>query len=59
MMSTQIYQDEVTGITYMDTVTASMGLISLGTSPMGVGHQIPVLEDVTNTDMAVVHPNPE
>ena len=32
LMSTRTCKDEVTGITYIDTVTASMGLVSLGTS---------------------------
>ena len=31
MMTTQIHQDEMTSVTNMDTVTASMGQISLGT----------------------------
>ena len=51
LMSTRICQDEVTSVMYMDTVTASMGLISLGTLLMAVDHQTPTIEDVTDTEM--------
>ena len=50
MMTTQIHQDEMTGVTYMDTVTVSMGLINLGTPLMVGDHPTPTIEDVTNTD---------
>ena len=50
MMTTQIHQDETTSVTYMDTVTATMGLISLGMPLVAVDHQACTTEDVTDTD---------
>ena len=48
LMATGISQDEATSIIYMDTVTASIGLIALGTSCMVVDPGMPILEDVTD-----------
>ena len=50
MMTTWIRQDEMTSVTYMDTVTASMGLIRLAMPLVAVGHLEPTIEDVTDTD---------
>ena len=50
MMTTQIHQDKMTSVTYMETMTASMGLLSLGMPLMAVDHQTPTTEDVTDTD---------
>ena len=49
-VTTWVCQDEMTGVTYMDTMTASMGLISLGTPLMADDHLMPTIEDVANTD---------
>ena len=51
MISMQMQQDAATGITYLDTVMASMSLASLGATPMMVDHPVPVLEE-----LHVVHP---
>ena len=48
LMLTRVNQDEVTSITYMDMVTASMGLVALGTSHMVADPRMPMLEDVTD-----------
>ena len=56
LMSTEICQDEMTGNIYMNTVTASMGLINLETPLVVVDHQMPTLEDVTNMDTADICP---
>ena len=59
LTSTRINQDEVTGITYMNSMTASMGLAALGTSYMAVDPRTPMLEDVTdvtNVQRAGDHP---
>ena len=48
MMTTWICQDKMTSVTYMDTVTASVGLISLGMPLMAVDYQTPIIEDVTD-----------
>ena len=53
MTSTEICQDKMTGNIYMNTVTASMGLINLETS---VDCLMPTLEDVTDTDTVDIHP---
>ena len=56
LTSTRKCQDEATGISYMDMVAASMGLVSLGTPLMAVDCQMPTLEVITNMDMADVCP---
>ena len=48
LMVTRISQDKVIGITYMDTVTASMGLVALETSHVATDHRPTMLEDVTD-----------
>ena len=56
LMSTRICQDEATGIMHMDTVTASMELVSFGTSLVAVNCQTPTLEVISNTNVADLHP---
>ena len=50
MMTTWVCQDEMTGVTYMETVTTSVGLINLRTPLMVGDHLTTTIEDVTNTD---------
>ena len=59
-MSTRINSDKATSITYMDMVTASMGLVTLETSHMTVDPGIPLLEDVTDvTNLQRVDDHPK
>ena len=60
LTSTRINQDEATGITYMDMVTASMGLVALETSCMMDDPNMPALEGVTrarvlSSQMSPIH----
>ena len=48
MCTTHIVQDETMGVTYMDTVTTSMGRVALGNSHMVAHPQGPTIEDITN-----------
>ena len=48
LFTTQIVQDEATGVTYVDTVTASVERVALGNPCMVANLQGPVLEDITN-----------
>ena len=48
LMSTRANENEAIGITNMDTVTTSMGLVALGTPCMAVDPGISMLEDVTD-----------
>ena len=50
MTSTQMQQDAVTGITYLNTVMASMSLVSLGSLPMVVDCLMPAIEDLIDPD---------
>ena len=50
MMSTCLQQDTMMGATYVDTMTASMSLISLGPTPMAGDHPMATLEDVTESE---------
>ena len=43
MISMQMWQDVVTGITYLDTVATSMSLVCFGATPMAVDHPMPTL----------------
>ena len=52
IMSTQMQQDAVTDITYLDIVMASMSLVSLGSTPIMVYCLMPTTEDL----MDVTHP---
>ena len=47
MLSMWLWQDTMMGTTYVDTMTASMSLVSLGPTPMAVGCPTATLEDVT------------
>ena len=46
--TTQIVQDEATGVTYVDTVTASVGRVALRNPCMAANLQGPMLEDITD-----------
>ena len=50
MTSMWIQQDAATDITYLDTVTASMGLVSLGSTSMVVDCLMPAIEDLLDLD---------
>ena len=50
MMSVWVWQDATTGTTYVETVMASMSLVSLGLTPMAVDHLMATLEDVTEQE---------
>ena len=62
MISKWVWQDVVTGITYLDTVMASMSLVSLGSTPMVIDHLVPALENLIDLDKMwstlVVCPSP-
>ena len=60
LTSTGINWDEATGITYVYTVTASMGLVTLETSCMMVDPDTPTLEGVPRvrvlpSQMSLIH----
>ena len=48
MYATHLVQDEATGVTYMDTVTASVGRVALGNSHIMATLPGPTVEDITN-----------
>ena len=48
MYATCIVQDEATRVTYMDTVTASVGRVALKNPHMAATLQGPTVEDITN-----------
>ena len=48
MYTTHIVQDEATGVTYMETVTTSVGRVALGNPHMVANLQGPIMEDITN-----------
>ena len=48
MYATHTVQDEATGITYMDTVTASVGRVALRNPCMTANLQGPTVEDITD-----------
>ena len=47
MYTTCIVRDKATGVTYMDTVTASVGRVALGNLCMAANLQGPIVEDIT------------
>ena len=47
MMSMLLHQDSMMGTTYVDMVTASKSLVSLGPTPMAVDHPIASPKDIT------------
>ena len=48
MCTTCIVQDETTGVTYMDTVTISVGRVALGSSCIVANPHRPTIEDITD-----------
>ena len=44
------------GAMYVSTMTTSMGLMNLETPLVEVNHQGPILEELTDADMADGHP---
>ena len=48
MYATRIVQDEATGVTYMDMVTASVGRVALENPHMVATLPGPTMEDITN-----------
>ena len=48
MYATCIIQDEATGVTYMDMVTASVGRVALRNPHMAASLPRPTVEDITN-----------
>ena len=48
MYATCIFQDEATGVTYMDMVTISVGRVALGNCCMVANLQGPTVEDITD-----------
>ena len=48
MCISHIIQDETTEVTYMDTVTTSMGRVALSSSCMATCSPSPTIEDITN-----------
>ena len=47
---TWVWQDTATGITYVDAVTTSMSLVSLGSTTMGVDHPLLAPENLMDSD---------
>ena len=51
MVSTShIVRDEATGVTYMDTVTTSIGRVALSGPDLGASFSGPMIEDVTGCE---------
>ena len=48
MYATHIVQDEATRVTYMDTVTTSVGRVALKNPCMVANFQEPTVEDITD-----------
>ena len=48
MCTSHIVQDEATGITYMDTVTTSMGQVALGDPHLAIQTPGTTIEDITD-----------
>ena len=48
MSFSQIMKDEVTGVTYMDTMTTSMGQVALSGPNQGTPAKGPIIEDITD-----------
>ena len=47
MSTSHIIRDEATGVTYMDTVTTSVGRVALSSPDSEASSQGPTIEDVT------------
>ena len=56
MYDTRKVQDEVTGVTYMDTVTASVGRVALGNPCMVATFPGATLEELAEEDLAESRP---
>ena len=56
MYATCIVQDEVTGVTYMDTVTASVGRVAFGNPHMAATFPGATVEELAEEDLAEGHP---
>ena len=52
MYATHIVQDEAMGVTYMDTVTASVGRVALRNPCMVATCQEPTVEELAEEDLA-------
>ena len=52
MMSMELHQDETMGTMYVSTMMASMGLMNLEAPLVAVNHNGPILEELTDVDMA-------
>ena len=48
LSATLVVQDEPTGVTYVDAVTALVGRVALGNSHMVANLQRPAVEDITD-----------
>ena len=48
MSTSCIVKDEVTGVTYMDTVTTSIGRVALSSPELETPAQGPKIEDITD-----------
>ena len=48
MSTSQIVKDKATGLTYMDTVTTSMGWVALSVPNQGTPAKGPIIEDITD-----------
>ena len=48
MSTSHIVKDEVTGVTYMDTVTTSVGRVALSGPEQEVSAQGPKIQDITD-----------
>ena len=48
MSASRIVKDEVTGITYLDTITTSIGRVALSSPDLEACSTGPTIEDVTN-----------
>ena len=48
MSTSCIVKDEATGITYMDTVTTSLGQVTLSGPSQGTPAKGPIIEDITD-----------
>ena len=60
MYATCIVKDEATGVTHMDTVTASVGRVALRNSHMVANLQRPTVEDIMDLSLgAKVGGHPE
>ena len=50
MTSTWVWQDAATGTTYLDTITSSMSLVSLGSTTTMGDYPMPAIGDLIDSD---------